>query len=79
MITFIYLIIMSMMIGGIIVIDIFLMKKSFQEMFIFTISLEGGTNRWWIVLGLGIGLATAMFTDFKEHKKKLQKGQENGQ
>lgn len=78
MITFVYLLILSMMIGWIMVIDIFLMKKSFEEMFIFAISLEGGTNRWWIVFGLGIGLAAAMLTDFKEHKKKLQKGQENG-
>ncbi|NMD69053.1 hypothetical protein HHO41_02045 [Bacillus sp. DNRA2] len=79
MITFVYLFIFALMISGIVMIDIFLIHKKFEEMFIFIIALEGGTNRWWIVLTLGIGLCIAMFTDFKEHKKKLQKGHENGQ
>lgn len=79
MITFVFLFMLSLMISGIMLIDYFLMHKSFEEMSIFIISLQGGTNRWWIVLALGFGLAIAVFTDFKERKKKLQKGQENGQ
>jgi hypothetical protein len=78
MVTLSYFLVLSLMIGGVSLIDYYLLHKSLSEMFFFILAMYGGTQRVWIVLALIIGFVFSIITDIMEHKKKKSKGLSNG-
>jgi hypothetical protein len=68
--TFAFVLIFTMLTLLIGLIDIYFFHKSVSEVMQQVLSVQFGTRKWWVFIGIFIGLFYSVIVDYKQYKAK---------